>query len=66
MARSRLFDEALLDFASDNVITLLRKDIGATFQEQHPEDVVLVGGRIHALGAKDVRSTHQVSFQFCE
>ncbi len=42
------------------------EDIGATFQEEHPEDVILVGGGIEALLPQPVGGGVEVAFEFGE
>ena len=57
---------ALLDFAPDNLFVFGVEHIGAALQEEHPEDVILVGGRIEALLAQPVGGGHEMTFEFGE
>src|ERR1041385_4381741 len=56
----------LLDLAPDNLFVLGVEHVRATFQEQHPEDVILVGGRIEALLTQPVRGGVEMTFKFGE
>jgi hypothetical protein len=58
--------QALLDLARDDPFILRVEDIGAAFEEEHAEDVVLVGGSIEALLAQAVRGGVEVAFELGE
>ena len=62
----RLLDHPLLDLAADDFLALGVEDVRAALQEQHPEDVVLVGGRIQAFLAEPVGGRIEVAFELGE
>jgi hypothetical protein len=58
-----LLRHSLKDPATDNVFPLRIEDVGTSLQEQHPEDVVLVGRGIQPLLAKAVGSRIEMPFE---
>ena len=60
----RLLDHPLLDLAADDVLALGVEDVGAAFQEEQPEDVVLVGGRVQTLLPEPVSGRVEMTFEF--
>src|SRR5439155_5717270 len=61
-----LLDHPLLDLAADDSLALGLEHVRAALQEQHPEDVVLVGGGIEPLLAEAVGSGVEMAFEFSE
>jgi len=51
---------------ANDLFTLSVKNIGATLQEKHPEDVVLVRGGIESLLAEPVSRRVEMTFELCE
>lgn len=61
-----ILDHSLLDLAADDPFTFGVEDVRATLEEQHPKDVVLVGGRIEALLTEAIRRGVEVALEFGE
>ncbi len=52
--------------AGDDLLLLGVEDVRGALEEEHPEDVVLVGGRIEPFLAQAVGSGVEVAFEFGE
>ena len=63
--RGFVVKETLGDLLLDDFVARGQKHIRATFQEEHPEDEILVFRRVHA-GAQNIRRRVEVAFKFGE